>query len=890
MNAMALEPVGNTAPHYDPPAQDSNSDPSASPQVHEDAHPDSPSVSGAGTPGLKLVPVLNPQAQALAQGSQPPSTPPSNTAPSDQPTLAPAELTRRAHDLHDRLHDHGFLGLGGPTRYSDIAPDLQGLSQPDAQALTSVYNSTYGARGERNTLLSDINRELPSVNERYQAYQSLAPDAIHPQLALGPSDRRDWSVTAERPLDVQVPGAKVAYRLDSPDLLYASDNPPQVRAFVVTTDGTAGSTQPRPVFGGRAGAFDAAAASRDPNVVELHAHNGSFEYQVPETGHYQVVFEVKYNNGPAEYHTYNQIVRPADAVARQTLDAVQTTTPAPELLGRSYNIQIPQTQQALALEKAAALPDSKRINQLQTTLDTLNKAQDETNKALSGGTGAALPIQAVLVASETGQPIPLQVYAKPLGNNRWAVVDTTDPTRPVSYEATGNSNEAAIENAWHRFIDKTQLPAGEVVAHAPQIPPGYQGSGTPGQLNFGGDQNWHDHNDGKTSFSDWVSGLSWGSVALGGLGIVAAIVPGAEPAAPFLFAAAGATGAAAGGLDIYDRVDAGTFQLWSTQTAIDVLSIVGGAAGASGSALRASAVTRLLSGSGEAAQASLASGEIVNLQRLGNYVQISSKVAIGSGAASGLLIGKEYLQQIQDIANSNLPPSEKERKTNEILQQAVLAGGIMVIGHGLGKLGTTNADLVSAQMRGAGLSPELQQAVRQSPALQTLYVERGPLLVNRLAGEYQRIRNPAETFSEFAARRAAMTAPVFRNVEFVDARGSPLGEFDQIANGVLVEDKSARGLGTINPKTGKPQETADQWAQGQIFEKTDARISNLQKAVSTRTKDSNGAPSLDEIKAMRHLEFRIESTAPEIQRAVQTQIDRLKAKYPDWTFTAKFGG
>jgi len=55
-----------------------------------------------------------------------------------------------------------------------------------------------------------------------------------------------------------------------------------------------------------------------------------------------------------------------------------------------------------------------------------------------------------------------------------------------------------------------------------------------------------------------------------------------------------------------------------------------------------------------------------------------------------------------------------------------------------------------------------------------------------------------------------------RGVEIVDRRGSPLGEFDRIEGGVLVEEKSAKGLGRLNPRTGLRAQTAESWAERRI--------------------------------------------------------------------------
>ncbi len=87
-------------------------------------------------------------------------------------------------------------------------------------------------------------------------------------------------------------------------------------------------------------------------------------------------------------------------------------------------------------------------------------------------------------------------------------------------------------------------------------------------------------------------------------------------------------------------------------------------------------------------------------------------------------------------------------------------------------------------------------------------------------------------------------------------------------------------------------QSAGQWAEKQIYEKSVVRIENLQnKAAATRaTKGgSQVVPSLDEIKTIRKLQFRIEGDSPELRNAVEEKIKKLSQKYPKWEFTAKFG-
>ncbi len=135
---------------------------------------------------------------------------------------------------------------------------------------------------------------------------------------------------------------------------------------------------------------------------------------------------------------------------------------------------------------------------------------------------------------------------------------------------------------------------------------------------------------------------------------------------------------------------------------------------------------------------------------------------------------------------------------------------------------------------------------------------------------------------------------VWDKVEFEDARHSPVGEIDQVIpdRKLFIEDKSAVGLDIVHPKTGKPVQTADKWAEKQIYVKTMKKIDMLERtAVATRPA-RGGTPSpppLRELKGIREFLFRITDDTLELRTAVGKQVERLKADFPGWTFNAEYG-
>ncbi|WP_091182539.1 PrsW family glutamic-type intramembrane protease [Paenibacillus catalpae] len=134
----------------------------------------------------------------------------------------------------------------------------------------------------------------------------------------------------------------------------------------------------------------------------------------------------------------------------------------------------------------------------------------------------------------------------------------------------------------------------------------------------------------------------------------------------------------------------------------------------------------------------------------------------------------------------------------------------------------------------------------------------------------------------------------YKGVELYDSRNGPLGEFDgiDVENGIFYEAKSAEGLNRIHPKTGKPQQTPQQFTDKQLYQKTRTRINNLmEKAVGTRTTPDGTSeiPNLEDIKSIRNFQFQLDGDSPELRAAAENSLNRLRQEFPDYTFTIRFG-
>ena len=134
----------------------------------------------------------------------------------------------------------------------------------------------------------------------------------------------------------------------------------------------------------------------------------------------------------------------------------------------------------------------------------------------------------------------------------------------------------------------------------------------------------------------------------------------------------------------------------------------------------------------------------------------------------------------------------------------------------------------------------------------------------------------------------------FREVEIADEQGKTLGEFDVIdlQRQIFVENKTAKGLDRINPKTGLPAQTPEQFVNKQIVGKTRARITRLNEQATTTVPTKNGTqivPELAEIIDIKEFVFRLEGDTPKLRNAVEDGLNVLRQEFPDYKFSAEFG-
>ena len=483
-----------------------------------------------------------------------------------------------------------------------------------------------------------------------------------------------------------VPGTKITYEVDLGDHLEPSDN--FTYHWRVINDLSQVNKD--------RGAFS---VSRHPHFVDLGvSKRGKIEASWDFPGSHVVSVEVYYQGKLRRKHQYTQTVQDPQTQARE---AFETLSP-PQMQSDVYITWL-STQRELARSQGA---EEKQIQQIDEAIanatELLGVSQDNPQ-------GKAIPLSATLVPTAEPQPAPLQLYVKPIDGG-WAIVDLTnpDPSRARTYEgkirttgrqadievypfrdkvegeaakrslgrlepsdvlserrsppgladnafSIGESPEAiAVERAWKNFVKNNPHPAGEIVAQFPA------------QLMEGENQTLQAHSDGVSTLGkvrDWFGNV--GLVAgLGGLALTVA-TGGVGTVAVGLFITASASGVVAGGSNIADRVKHGNFE-WDGETALDLVDIAGGLAGGT---------TAVLSLGGKAA----------NITKLRNAMLIGEAVETSSDVAGGVILGAQYLTQIEEIkSDPNLTAEQKKEQISGVLAAAAATGGLMVLGTAAG--------------------------------------------------------------------------------------------------------------------------------------------------------------------------------------------------------------
>ncbi|MDW9382843.1 glycohydrolase toxin TNT-related protein [Chryseobacterium sp. JV558] len=255
----------------------------------------------------------------------------------------------------------------------------------------------------------------------------------------------------------------------------------------------------------------------------------------------------------------------------------------------------------------------------------------------------ALAINAVAINEETTETLSLNLFIGKSKKNPANYV-LTDLTPGVQHQRTYEGNN--LKDLFEEFDSKNTYPDGILAYQIPANTLGYptlKGNFT---------------TDGASFMESLSTGAGWASLGLAVAGLIATFTP-AAPIAPYLFIAAGATGATSGAASIIDKVEKGT--LTNETLALDVIMIASSFLGMAGSL---SSIAKVSS--------------VIKISSTGMRYIILTDFALNGTAA--VMITSEGLESIQDIHdNKNLTTGEKIDAIVKILGQLTLTAGLLML-------------------------------------------------------------------------------------------------------------------------------------------------------------------------------------------------------------------
>ncbi|MEQ1567024.1 MAG: hypothetical protein ABMA64_15400 [Myxococcota bacterium] len=404
--------------------------------------------------------------------------------------------------------------------------------------------------------------------------------------------------------------------------------------------------------------------------------------------------------------------------------------------------------------------------------------------------GTRTPCRAVYINQETGQQVQLMLFVGRASQGAGAVlIDATPGVRRKEYSGT------TVIDAINDFRENNSYPRGRISLSvndplAAQPQPIAQTLET----------------DGSSSWSEWASATGWASLGLFVAGAVATVVPGGQVVAPFLFAAGAATGAASGGMSIYDELQ--NAQPSAGKIAINALGIASSILG------------------GGAAIMAVKNGAGVTLTGFAGRFFVYG--ALGADIGSAVLITGEGIDQIARVTNDPaMSESDKIRAVCGILVMLGLQGGLIW-------LGARDAGAVRRQL-GARLGEEVASRLDDRTLLMLSRLDEGSMasLSGASAERLTRIGSLLD---------GGRTIRIEGEHVVVDGRRMRLSELDALGDDALNALKRGDAA-RVRPPEGSPE--LQQWLRegvpGQI--RDESMLSNADVASVMNGQLQNVSPS-----------------------------------------------
>ena len=136
-------------------------------------------------------------------------------------------------------------------------------------------------------------------------------------------------------------------------------------------------------------------------------------------------------------------------------------------------------------------------------------------------------------------------------------------------------------------------------------------------------------------------------------------------------------------------------------------------------------------------------------------------------------------------------------------------------------------------------------------------------------------------------KKESGSSSIYREVNIHGKINTEIDEVD-LANRIIYEDKTA---GKLYMENADFPQTEQQWAFKHIYKKGSNRIDAINQSEYTLSiVGSENVPNINSLKSIRSYVFRIDADTPALRQAVEQCLVKLRAKYPEYNFSATYGG
>lgn len=249
--------------------------------------------------------------------------------------------------------------------------------------------------------------------------------------------------------------------------------------------------------------------------------------------------------------------------------------------------------------------------------------------------GKQIPVRTALTNNDGGGSTVLSLFVGPSKEDpgELVLVDLTPGATVQEFHGS------TIEECFADFDSKNTYPPGHISFQVEE-----NKHGVPAK-------SWDMDTDGASFLEKTSSVSGWASLGLAGLGALATVVPGAQPAAPFLFGGSALMSATSGVSSLLNRADKSSFNFLGA--AVDV-------AGIAASFMNIGALGKSMSK--------------VAVPQPGGKLFI--KYAVKAEVAEGLLITADALAQLNGILDMEMEDGEKERMLATWVGNMILTGAL----------------------------------------------------------------------------------------------------------------------------------------------------------------------------------------------------------------------